>query len=81
MLFYHHGAAVHPSAVRIGNAFVARVIVRRKEGEVNSLGNLGIFASRAAAVQFAIRSGMAFVDDRPLPAAPFQRSDPYAQEH
>jgi hypothetical protein len=80
MLFYHHGAAVHPSAVRVGNAFVARVIIRKQEGEVNSLVNLGTFASKAAAVQFAIRSGMAFVDDRPLPAAPFQRTDPRAQE-
>lgn len=80
MLFYHHGAAVHPSAVRVGNAFVARVIVRKSEGDVNSLINLGTFASRAAAVQFAIRSGIAFVDDRPLPAAPFQRDDACARK-
>ena len=76
MLFYHHGVAVKPSAVQVGKAYVARVIMQKRDGEINSMVNLGTFASRAAAVQFAIRSAIAVVDGRPMPPPPFQRIIP-----
>jgi hypothetical protein len=75
MLFYHHGVAVQPSAVQVGNVFVARAVIQKKEGELESLLNLGTFASRAAAVQFAIRSAIALVDGRPMPPPPFHHAD------
>jgi hypothetical protein len=39
MIFYHHGAVVQPSAVRVGNAFVARALIHSKGGEIDSLWN------------------------------------------
>lgn len=56
MIFYHHGAAVQASAVRVGNAFVARALIQTKDGVTDSLLDLGLFANRSAAMQFAIRS-------------------------
>lgn len=70
MIFYHHGAAVQPSAVRIGHAFVARALIQTKNGETDSLLELGLFANRSAAIQFAIRSALAYVEGRPMPSPP-----------
>lgn len=32
MFFFHHGATVQPSAVHVGNKFIARAIVQNKDG-------------------------------------------------
>jgi hypothetical protein len=72
VIFYHHGAAVQPSVVREGNLFLARVCILEEDGEATSLGNLGPFANRISAFDFAIRCGSAFVDGDPLPRSPFQ---------
>jgi len=67
MIFYHHGAAVQPSAVRVGSASVARALIQTNDGVTDSLLDLGLFANRAAAMQFAIRSALAYVEGRPMP--------------
>lgn len=70
MIFYHRGAAVQPSAVRVGNGFVARALIQSKEGATDSLLDLGLFANRSAAMQFAIRSALAYVEGKPMPPPP-----------
>ncbi|WP_244808377.1 hypothetical protein [Caballeronia zhejiangensis] len=70
MIFYHHGAAVQPSAVRVGNGFAARALIQSKEGETDSLLDLGLFVNRSAAMQFAIRSALAYVEGKPMPTPP-----------
>ncbi|KAK45449.1 hypothetical protein BG58_17965 [Caballeronia jiangsuensis] len=70
MIFYHRGAAVQPSAVRVGNGFVARALIQSEEGETDSLLDLGLFANRSAAMQFAIRSALAYVEGKPMPPPP-----------
>ena len=72
MIFYHHGAAVQPSVVREGNLFLARACILDEDGEANSLGNLGKFANRLSALEFAIQYATAFVDGDSLPLSPFQ---------
>jgi hypothetical protein len=71
MLFYHHGVAIQPSVAKNGNAFVARVSLLEEDGEATSLGDLGQFANRQSAFAFAVRCGTAFVDQEPMPKAPF----------
>ncbi|MEX3931282.1 hypothetical protein AB4Y32_05590 [Paraburkholderia phymatum] len=71
MLFIHHGTAIQPSIARSGNMFVARVSILAEDGEVTSLGDLGLFVNRQSAFAFAVRCGTAFVDDEPLPRAPW----------
>ncbi len=71
MIFYHHGAAVQPTVVREGNLFFARVCILEEDGEATSLGNLGPFANRISAFDFALRYASAFVDGDPLPRSPF----------
>ncbi len=44
-----------------------RAVIQKKEDELESLLNLGIFVGRAAAEQFAIRSAIAQVGGRPNP--------------
>jgi hypothetical protein len=72
VIFYHHGAAIQPSVVREGNLFLARVCILAEGGEATSLGDLGPFANRISAFDFAIRCASAFVDGVPLPRSPFQ---------
>ena len=72
MIYYHHGAAIWPSVVREGNLFLARVCILKKDGEATSLGNLGPFANRTSAFDFAVRCASAFVDGDPLPRSPLQ---------
>jgi hypothetical protein len=72
MVFYHHGAAIHASATRNGNMFIARAAILEEDGEATSLGDLGLFSSRAGACQFAVKYAMAFVDRQPLPRCPFE---------
>jgi hypothetical protein len=72
VIFYHHGAAIQPSAVREGNLFFARACILEEDGEAISLGNLGTFANPVSAFDFAIRCASAFVDGDPLPRSPFQ---------
>jgi len=73
MVFYHHGAAIQPSVTRLGNTFLARVSILEEDGEATSLGNLGQFANRDCAFEFAVRSATAFVDGEPLPRSPFEQ--------
>ena len=73
MVFYHHGAAIQPSVTRLGNTFMARVSILEEDGEATSLGNLGQFANRDCAFEFAVRSATAFVDGEPLPRSPFEQ--------
>jgi hypothetical protein len=70
MIFYHHGSAVQPSAVRVGNGFVARALIQSREGETDSLLDLGLFANPGSAMQFAIRSALAYVEGKPMPPPP-----------
>lgn len=72
MILYHHGAAIQPSVIREGNLFLARVCILEEDGEATSLGDLGPFANRISAFDFAIRCASAFVDGDPLPRSPFQ---------
>lgn len=72
MIFYHHGAAIQPSAVRDGNLFLARACILDESGAASSLGNLGTFANRISAYDFAIRYATAFVDGDSLPLSPFR---------
>ncbi|CAB3756413.1 hypothetical protein [Paraburkholderia humisilvae] len=72
MIFYHHGAAIQPSAVRHGNVFLARACILEEDGEATSLGDLGAFANRISAFEFAISYATAFVDGDPLPRSPFE---------
>jgi hypothetical protein len=74
MHFYHQGVAIQPSVTRNGNTFVARVSILEEDGEFTSLGDLGYFANRRSALEFAARCGTAFVDDEPMPRAPMQYS-------
>jgi hypothetical protein len=69
MHFYHQGVAIQPSVARSGNVFVARVCILEEDGEVTSLGDLGHFANRRSALEFAAQCGTAFVDDEPMPRA------------
>jgi hypothetical protein len=68
VIFYHRGAAIRPSAVRKGNLFLARVCILEEDGEATSLGNLGPFANRVSALDFAVRCGSAFVDGQSIAA-------------
>ncbi|KAK42399.1 hypothetical protein BG58_03795 [Caballeronia jiangsuensis] len=72
MVIYHHGAAVQPSVVHVGHTFVARALVQNEDRETESRLNLGTFANKNAAMQFAILSALAYVDGKPLPHAPCQ---------
>ncbi|RZF29791.1 hypothetical protein EVC45_11450 [Paraburkholderia sp. UYCP14C] len=74
MLLFHHGAAIQASTIRCGNTFVARACILKKDGESTSLGDLGQFASRTCAYEFAVRCACAFVDGVPIPRSPFGRS-------
>jgi hypothetical protein len=73
VIFYHHGAAIQPSAVRQGNLFLARVCILEEDGAATSLGDLGTFANRVSAFDFAIRYASAFVDGDPLPRSPYRQ--------
>lgn len=70
MHFVHHGVAIQPSVSRAGNMFVARVSILEEDGESTSLGNLGQFANSKSAIAFAVRCGIAFADEEPLPVPP-----------
>lgn len=70
MFFYHHGATVQPSVVRVGHTFVARALIQNEEGETDSLLDLGAFANKNAAMQFAVLSALAYVEGKPLPHPP-----------
>ncbi|WP_371884028.1 hypothetical protein [Caballeronia sp. S22] len=72
MIFYHHGAAIQPSVTRIGRTYVARASILEEDGDATSLGDLGAFASKDCAYQFAIRCAFAFVDGESLPLPPFK---------
>jgi hypothetical protein len=71
MIFHHNGAAIRPTVIRVGNTFVARASILEEDGETTSLGDLGIFASKDSAYQFALRSAIAFVEGEPMPIPPF----------
>lgn len=71
IVFYHHGAAIQPSVIRVGNTFIARASILEEDGEATSLGNLGQFANRDGAFQFAVRCATAFIDGESMPAPPF----------
>lgn len=71
MIFCHEGAAIHPSAVRNGNLFLARASILKGDGEATSLDDLGRFANRACAYEFAVRCATAFVDGKRIPRPPF----------
>ncbi|MFM0197506.1 hypothetical protein PQQ65_30865 [Paraburkholderia strydomiana] len=70
MHFFQHGVAIQPSVSKSGKAFIARVSILEEDGEATSLGVLGQFANRESAFAFAVRCGIAFVDDEPLPTPP-----------
>lgn len=70
MMFYHGGTAIVASAVRAGNTYTPRVSILEEDGEATTLGLGGHFASRRAALDFAIRSATAFADGEPLPRPP-----------
>ncbi|MFM0667074.1 hypothetical protein PQQ78_05325 [Paraburkholderia sediminicola] len=74
MVLIHRGAAIQASTVRHGNTFVARACILKEDGESVSLGDLGQFASRNCAYEFAVRCASAFVDGMPMPRSPFSRS-------
>ncbi|WP_087737949.1 hypothetical protein [Paraburkholderia piptadeniae] len=70
MHFNHHGVVIKPSVTRSGNMFVARVSILEEDGEATSLGELGRFANRQSAFEFAIRCATAFLEDQPTPMPP-----------
>jgi hypothetical protein len=72
MIFYHNGAAIRPTVVRVGNTFIARASILEEDGESTSLGDLGTFANKDSAYQFALRSAIAFVEGQPMPLAPYR---------
>jgi len=74
MVLFHRGAAIQASTIRRGNTFVARACILKEDGESTSLGDLGQFASRKCAYEFAVRCASAFVDGVPMPRSPFGRS-------
>jgi hypothetical protein len=80
MIFYHHGAAIHASATRLGNLFIARASILEEDGEATSLGDLGVFANRTGARQFAIRCATAFIDGHDMPLPPYAMQTPPAVE-
>ncbi|MFM0343203.1 hypothetical protein P0D80_38195 [Paraburkholderia sp. RL17-373-BIF-A] len=57
-----------------GRPFVARACILKEDGESVSSGDLGQFASRNCAYEFAVRCARAFVDGVPMPRSPFSRS-------
>ena len=73
MVLYHHCAAIQTSVTRLGNTFLASDTILEEDGEATSLGNLGQFANRDCAFEFAVRSATAFVDGEPLPRSPFEQ--------
>jgi hypothetical protein len=75
VIFYHRGAAIQPSVMRQGTSFLARVCILGEDGHATSLSNLGAFANRVSAFQFAIRCASAFVDGQPLPRSPYEALD------
>src|SRR5215469_9426177 len=70
MHFFHHCVAIRPSVSKSGNTFVARLSILEEDGEATSHGELGRFANRESAFAFAVRCGIAFVDDERLPIPP-----------
>lgn len=70
MLFYHRGIAAQTSAAKRGRLFVSRVSILEEDGEATSLGDLGHFANRQAALAFAVLCATAFADDQPMPKPP-----------
>lgn len=71
MLLFHRGAAIQASSTRYGNTFVARACILKEDGESTSLGDLGQFASKSCAYEFAVRCATAYVDGVPMPRCPF----------
>ncbi|WP_097189619.1 hypothetical protein [Caballeronia arationis] len=72
MIFYHRGTAIQTSVAQAGNTFIARAAILEEDGEATSLGDLGAFASRECALQFAVRCATAFVEGDSMPLAPFE---------
>ncbi|MDR5755177.1 hypothetical protein QCE48_30960 [Caballeronia sp. LZ024] len=72
MIFYHRGTAIQTSVTQAGNTFIARAAILEEDGEETSLGNLGAFASRECALQFAAMCATAFVEGGSIPLAPFE---------
>jgi hypothetical protein len=72
MIFYHRGAAFTPLCARVGRTFVATASILEEDGNVTSLGKLGVFASKKGALTFAVRCAAAFIDGEDLPLPPFQ---------
>jgi hypothetical protein len=70
MISYHNGAAIQASTVRMGNVFIARASILEEDGESTSLGDLGVFANREGACQFAVRCAAAFIDGDVMPLPP-----------
>ncbi|SAK81787.1 hypothetical protein AWB76_05563 [Caballeronia temeraria] len=70
MISYHNGAAIQASAIRVGNLFIARASILEEDGESTSLGDLGVFANREGACQFAVRCAAAFIDGDIMPLPP-----------
>jgi hypothetical protein len=52
MIFYHRGAAFEPLYTRAGRTFVATASILEEDGNVTSLGKLGVFANKKGALNF-----------------------------
>jgi hypothetical protein len=72
MIFYHRGAAFRPLCTRVGRTFIATASILEEDGNVTSLGELGVFANKKGALNFAVRCATAFIDGEDMPLPPFQ---------
>ncbi|MFM0324326.1 hypothetical protein [Caballeronia glebae] len=71
-IFYHRGAAFEPLCTRVGRAYVATASILEEDGNSTSLGELGVFANKDGALNFAVRCATAFIDGDDMPLPPFQ---------
>lgn len=71
-VFYHGGAAFQPLCTRVGTTYVATASILEEDGNATSLGELGVFANRDDALNFAVRCATAFIDGDDMPLPPFQ---------
>src|ERR1700712_3672787 len=69
MIIYHRGTAIQTSVTQARNTFIARAAIFEEDSEETSLGNLGAFASRECALQFAVMCATVILS-RPLTYAP-----------
>ena len=69
MVSYYQGTAFEAFVTRKGSAFVAHVSIFEEDGQLTSLGEMGVFANEECAFKFAVLVATAFIegDDLPIP--------------